>query len=293
MRRALVLASCSVLVLAGGALEGPARAEVADDLSGEIELAVETEPPGATVYLNGRRVGLTPWRGRRPPGAVELELVLDGYEAAWSTHRLQADAAGAPFELTVALEPDAPGSPPEPEPEPEPEGEGESEGEGEGEGEDAEPPVPHPVTAGVTATDAVASTDSPAPLRHGLRIALSEGMVATNAQVLRSSVALDLGWAYAFSELVAVWTETRLTLEDPTTVQLRAGARVYLGPAFAAPTVALMVAPSVQLGLGLGLGADVPLGERFFLPLSATYLAWVTGGVAHGLEASVGFGVRL
>ncbi len=279
MRRALVLASCSVLVLAGGALEGPARAEVADDLSGEIELAVETEPPGATVYLNGRRVGLTPWRGRRPPGAIELELVLDGYESAWSTHRLPAEAVGTPFELTVALEPDAPALPPEPE--------------GEGEGEDTEPPVPHPVTDGVAATDGVAPTDSPAPLPHGLRIALSEGMVATNAQVLRSSVALDLGWAYAFSELVAVWAETRLTLEDPTTFQLRAGARVYLGPAFAAPTVALMVAPSVQLGLGLGLGADIPLGERFFLPLSATYLAWVTGGVAHGLEASVGFGVRL
>jgi len=42
-------------------------------------LVVETDVPGATVFLDGTRVGVTPWVGRKlTPGRHEVRLELDG-----------------------------------------------------------------------------------------------------------------------------------------------------------------------------------------------------------------------
>ncbi|MEM6789324.1 MAG: serine/threonine-protein kinase [Myxococcota bacterium] len=48
----------------------------------EVELSVEADPPGATVYLDGVEVGTTPFSGRYPPSDVARVLTLEaeGYQ---------------------------------------------------------------------------------------------------------------------------------------------------------------------------------------------------------------------
>lgn len=67
-------------------------------------LAVVTEPPGAEVFLNGARVGLTPLPALPIPAEGEQELVLrlEGHEA-W---RARLDR-NAPFPETIRLTPEA------------------------------------------------------------------------------------------------------------------------------------------------------------------------------------------
>lgn len=45
----------------------------------ESETMITTNPPGATVFLDGERVGKTTWRGRLLGGSHQLELVLPRY----------------------------------------------------------------------------------------------------------------------------------------------------------------------------------------------------------------------
>ncbi|MFN3198557.1 MAG: PEGA domain-containing protein [Bradymonadia bacterium] len=51
----------------------------ADDTLKRPILELNTTPVGATVYIDGRRMGRTPWRGIIMPGKHVLELDLEGY----------------------------------------------------------------------------------------------------------------------------------------------------------------------------------------------------------------------
>jgi hypothetical protein len=45
------------------------------------ELRVETEPPGAQVYLNGKSAGVSPYEGKDlSPGPVKIRVMKEGYE---------------------------------------------------------------------------------------------------------------------------------------------------------------------------------------------------------------------
>lgn len=72
------------------ALEAPTVPEVtasaarkcvarADDTLKRPILELDSDPTGATVYLDGRRMGRTPWRGIVLPGKHRLELDREGY----------------------------------------------------------------------------------------------------------------------------------------------------------------------------------------------------------------------
>lgn len=58
------------------------------DYEGELakrglqQLTVVSTPPAATVVLNGKPVGVTPWTGELPPGNHRLELSLRGFADA-------------------------------------------------------------------------------------------------------------------------------------------------------------------------------------------------------------------
>jgi tetratricopeptide (TPR) repeat protein len=75
--------------------------------TGVQQLFVTSEPSGATVRIEGRAVGVTPWAGELSPGhhAVEVELV--GHRSRRADVTLASDRSS---ELELALEP----APPEP-----------------------------------------------------------------------------------------------------------------------------------------------------------------------------------
>jgi hypothetical protein len=65
-------------------------------------LAVESRPPGASVYLDGRRVGTTPLvLDAAPTGSHALRLELDGYRRWTSSVRV---SAGEHNRVTASLE---------------------------------------------------------------------------------------------------------------------------------------------------------------------------------------------
>jgi TonB family protein len=92
-RPALVAAAAATLaVLAVWAL--PRAAPVAPPVvSAHAGLAVETEPAGAAVLLDGARVGFSPLRlSGLPPGAHTVRVVLEGYAPAELSLELTAGA---------------------------------------------------------------------------------------------------------------------------------------------------------------------------------------------------------
>ena len=65
-------------------------------------LVIESRPPGAAVFLNGRRVGTTPLTLQAiPAGSHALRLELDGYRRWTSAVRV---AAGEQNRVTASLE---------------------------------------------------------------------------------------------------------------------------------------------------------------------------------------------
>ncbi|RAL22284.1 hypothetical protein DL240_10555 [Lujinxingia litoralis] len=61
------------------------------DASGVI--SVESNPPGAQLWLAGEAVGRTPWSGKRAVGHYDFELVLEGYARAEGSVELGSGAA--------------------------------------------------------------------------------------------------------------------------------------------------------------------------------------------------------
>ncbi len=80
------------------------------------QLTVLSEPMGATLVVDGRALGVTPWTGELTPGAHRLELRLQGYQTLDSEAYLPADEA-VDIELSLAAA-DGPAPTTEPAPAP-------------------------------------------------------------------------------------------------------------------------------------------------------------------------------
>jgi hypothetical protein len=234
------------------------------------ELLVESEPPGASVVANGRTLGVTPWQGPRAVGALELELRLDGHLTDRRTVSLPASGEG-PFVVRVALErepqPPAP-LPPEPDPT--------AGGEPAPAGEPAAPaPPPEPTTVWRVAGFA------------------SEGLAIIDGSALRSAARLHLAGQLDWRWL-RVFLGAAFAVEEPGTVVLHHGYGVELfGPLYARVGLDLMVSPAVDVGVPIGLGADITLFGPLTLHAGVDATVWPSvraQGVALTLEARLGLG---
>jgi tetratricopeptide (TPR) repeat protein len=68
--------------------------------TGVQQLFVSTDPPGATVRIAGRALGVTPWAGELPPGQHVVDVDLPGYAAQRSEVTV---AAARSTELSLSL----------------------------------------------------------------------------------------------------------------------------------------------------------------------------------------------
>jgi tetratricopeptide (TPR) repeat protein len=71
--------------------------------SGVQQLGVSSEPAGATVFIGGRPVGVTPWAGELAPGPHDVELTLAGHAPAALSVTLPADRSAEVRLPLVAL----------------------------------------------------------------------------------------------------------------------------------------------------------------------------------------------
>ncbi len=71
---------------------------------GVQQATILSTPDGATITLDGRRVGVTPWSGEMPPGAHQVSLELRGYLDAATSFELPADRA-VDVSLKLQVEP--------------------------------------------------------------------------------------------------------------------------------------------------------------------------------------------
>jgi len=75
------------------------------EAKGLQQLTVLSEPETATVRVDGRPVGVTPWTGDVPPGAHTVSVSLRGYADAERQITLASDSAqDVPFRLQPATE---------------------------------------------------------------------------------------------------------------------------------------------------------------------------------------------
>lgn len=65
-------------------------------------LEIESRPPGATVRIDGRLVGQTPWRGNIEPGRRQVDLELDDHAPLSRTINAER---GQTYPLSVTLNP--------------------------------------------------------------------------------------------------------------------------------------------------------------------------------------------
>ncbi|HEY3494626.1 MAG TPA: PEGA domain-containing protein, partial [Polyangiaceae bacterium] len=81
---------------------------------GVQQLTVMSEPTGATVAVDQKPVGVTPWTGDLAPGAHRVDLTMRGYSDATREIELASDRAqDLSVPLLVAPEPvEAPSAPP-------------------------------------------------------------------------------------------------------------------------------------------------------------------------------------
>lgn len=71
----------------------------------EIAVAIATEPPGATLTVDGKPLGVSPYRGPLPPGQHTVTASLQGYHQAQTTISVAAETAGPQrFDLTLVAE---------------------------------------------------------------------------------------------------------------------------------------------------------------------------------------------
>lgn len=86
---------------------------------GVQQITVVTEPPGATLLLDGQPLGVTPWTGEVAPGAHKLQLRRDGYAPAEQDLDVPPDhATDVALTLTTAAPEAAPTAAPSPAPAP-------------------------------------------------------------------------------------------------------------------------------------------------------------------------------
>jgi tetratricopeptide (TPR) repeat protein len=66
------------------------------------QLSVRSEPPGGTVLIDEKPVGITPWSGELTPGAHRVQVRALGYRSAEAEVQLQVERAS---DLNLMLEP--------------------------------------------------------------------------------------------------------------------------------------------------------------------------------------------
>lgn len=101
----------------GAVAERIAALETALAAQGVQQVTVLSEPPGATVTVDDRAVGTTPWTGELVPGAHRLRVEQAGRAPQERSLELAPDRS---LEVTVALEPALPPPAPAAEPAPTP-----------------------------------------------------------------------------------------------------------------------------------------------------------------------------
>lgn len=70
------------------------------------QLSILSEPEGATVSIDGRPVGITPWTGETWPGRHRIRLELDGYLTTSDIIKLDAHRSSeAEVSLTRSIDP--------------------------------------------------------------------------------------------------------------------------------------------------------------------------------------------
>jgi tetratricopeptide (TPR) repeat protein len=79
--------------------------------TGVQQLRVKTDPPGATVRIGGRALGVTPWSGELAPGEHVVELDLRGHTPQQARVLLPPDHS---VQLALELAPAPPDAAPEP-----------------------------------------------------------------------------------------------------------------------------------------------------------------------------------
>lgn len=71
-----------------------------------FELTIETDPPGALVYVDGQEKGLGPLKVMLPTGSHRLRATLDGYVSAVAEQQMKQEAATVKLKLTqLAVQP--------------------------------------------------------------------------------------------------------------------------------------------------------------------------------------------
>jgi hypothetical protein len=103
-RLGVVIPATAIVLVAAFALinrnlQGGNRAELAAPVD-STRIAIRTEPPGAWIFLNERRVGRAPLVAMAAVGPTFLRLELDGYKAFADTLHLTKDA---PVDTSFAL----------------------------------------------------------------------------------------------------------------------------------------------------------------------------------------------
>ena len=109
---AVAVSLAAVLAVAGASVGIVARRPAAPvEAAAKVRVQIDSTPPGATVAIDGRRLGVTPFTGEldRRDARAELELSLPGYQTAKRTVALGDDLV-LTLPLDRAPEPPAPRS---------------------------------------------------------------------------------------------------------------------------------------------------------------------------------------
>ena len=71
----------------------------ATEVASQGYLLVETDPPGASVRINGNRIGNSPARIMAPFGNVSIQVSLDGYATETESYDFRVDGTSVPITL--------------------------------------------------------------------------------------------------------------------------------------------------------------------------------------------------
>ena len=229
------------------------------------ELRVESHPPGAEVRVNGRRVGVTPWSGRVPPGATEVDVLPGG--AVAPRRRGLVVGGSEPIVLSFVFATPVEGAPPKAtQPEP------------------VQPREPPPTKIEQVAPD-------PSGPRWSAALTAGTGAAFADTGTLRTNVGLELLGRVDLSELFGLDLGVVLTVEEPTAVAFRAGGRVIVGPAFLRLAAQVMVAPRAALGVLPAVGVELRLAGPVALLIEIDPSIWLIPDVLPTIEGRLGAAV--
>lgn len=194
---------------------------------GVQQVTVLSTPAAATVYIDDRAVGVTPWTGELLPGSHRVEVRLDGYEKANQLFELRPDRA---LDVKVEMKAVTPIATPEPTP--------------------TKPSVP-PTTA---PSDSKKTMSPLVPVGASVfGVGLAGIGAAIGLEVARAGAEED-------ARLAPIQVDARTALDRMESYQLGARIAVGVGAGLAATGVALFVAgivsPQAPKTTAMSLGCD-------------------------------------